>query len=186
MVIHAPGVPADPGRTVAIIMNKSHQKNGWMVFFLPVCVLILIDQVSKLLAAHFLKGQPSLGLIPGVFELFYLENRGAAFGMFKGRQLLLAVLALAITGFAAWICIRVLPPTKLYRPLQVVCIMLSAGALGNMIDRLWHHYVIDFLYFSLINFPVFNIADVYVCVSCAALIFLILFRYREEDLQRLR
>ena len=53
--------------------------------------------------------------------------------------------------------------------------------MGNLIDRVWHHYVVDFIYFSLINFPVFNIADCYVTVSVIIFIILILFVYKNED-----
>ena len=164
-------------------MNTTSRSGRLLRFVLPAACLIAFDQATKLLAAYFLKGNPSVKLIPGVFEFFYLENRGAAFGMFKGRQLLLAVLALLISFFAGRVCVHILPPDRKYRPLRIVGIMLSAGALGNMIDRIWHHYVIDFLYFSLIRFPVFNVADIYVCVSCGALLILVLFFYKEEDLQ---
>ena len=56
-----------------------------------------------------------------------------------------------------------------------------AGAIGNLIDRMIHHYVIDFFYFSLINFPIFNVADIYVTLSAIALILVIFFYYKEED-----
>ena len=118
---------------------------------------------------------------------FQLTNRGFAMlttpKSLRRGCLLLAVLALLISFFAGRVCVHILPPDRKYRPLRIVGIMLSAGALGNMIDRIWHHYVIDFLYFSLIRFPVFNVADIYVCVSCGALLILVLFFYKEEDLQ---
>lgn len=164
-------------------MERMSRSGRLARFVLPAGCLIAVDQATKLAAAHFLKGNDPVSLIPGVFEFFYLENRGAAFGMFKGRQLLLAVLALLISFFAGRACVKLLPQERKYLPLRIVCVMLSAGALGNMIDRIWHHYVIDFLYFSLIRFPVFNVADVYVCVSCAMLLLLVLFYYKDEDLQ---
>ena len=62
-----------------------------------------------------------------------------------------------------------------------ILVVLAAGAVGNMIDRIANGYVVDFLYFELINFPVFNVADCYVCVAAVLLIYCLLFRYKEED-----
>ena len=68
------------------------------------------------------------------------------------------------------------------RPLQIAMILLGAGAVGNLIDRVVNNFVIDFLYFKLINFPIFNVADCYVTISLILLIWLILFYYKEEEL----
>ena len=163
-------------------MNKPDIKK-YMSFFVPTVCLLLADQVTKLLAAAYLKGREPVELIPGVFEFYYLENTGAAFGILKHRQPLLIILAVAIAVFSGWVCIRKLPATRKYTPLRIVCCMLTAGALGNMIDRIRCKYVIDFLYFSLIDFPVFNVADIFVCVSCGLLLILLLFYYKEDDLQ---
>ena len=60
--------------------------------------------------------------------------------------------------------------------------LIAAGAIGNMIDRIRFDYVVDFIYFVLINFPIFNVADIYVTVSTVALVVLLLFVYKENDL----
>ena len=70
---------------------------------------------------------------------------------------------------------------KKYLPVQIISLFLIAGGLGNLIDRIRLGYVIDFFYFSLINFPVFNMADIYVTVSMAILFVLLIFYYKEED-----
>ena len=72
--------------------------------------------------------------------------------------------------------------TKKNMPLLALCVTITAGALGNFIDRLYLEYVIDFLYFKLINFPIFNVADCYITVSCFVFLFLMFFYYKEEDL----
>ena len=74
------------------------------------------------------------------------------------------------------------PSDKKYLPLRIVLIAISAGAAGNLVDRVMLHYVRDFIYFSLIDFPVFNVADIYVTCSVFVLVYLILFYYKEEDL----
>ena len=72
---------------------------------------------------------------------------------------------------------------KKYRWLRFILVLLTAGALGNLIDRLRLNYVIDFFYFELINFPIFNVADIYVTVGMALLLILVLFYYKEEELE---
>ena len=75
-----------------------------------------------------------------------------------------------------------MPSDGKYRPLAVCLMMISAGAVGNMIDRVSQGYVVDFLYFKLINFPIFNVADCYVTIGAACLVFLIMFYYKDEDM----
>ena len=72
-----------------------------------------------------------------------------------------------------------------FLPLRVCAVMLAGGAIGNVIDRLYLGYVVDFFYFKLIDFPVFNVADIFVTVSMFLLIFLILFFYKEDDLDKI-
>lgn len=79
---------------------------------------------------------------------------------------------------------RKIPEEKHFVPLKACLYFVGAGAVGNMIDRVFRKYVVDFIYFSLINFPVFNVADIYVTVAAFMLVVLILFFYQEEDLNR--
>lgn len=149
-------------------------------------VLTALDQWTKILAKSFLEGSEGITIIPGVFRLQYLENQGAAFGIFQGRQwFLLAVFAVLIVflGYVYW----KMPKTFYYLPLFLLGLMLLAGGIGNSIDRFFRGYVVDFLYFSLIDFPVFNVADIYVVVSCISMLLLFLFtRYREESFEFLK
>ena len=74
------------------------------------------------------------------------------------------------------------PDAKKYRILHLLLSLIAAGAIGNMIDRVRFDYVVDFIYFVLINFPIFNVADIYVTISTIALVILLLFVYKENDL----
>ena len=65
--------------------------------------------------------------------------------------------------------------------LRFCAVLVCAGAIGNMIDRIRLNYVIDFFYFSLIDFPIFNVADCYVVVACVLFAILVLFYYKDED-----
>ena len=91
---------------------------------------------------------------------------------------MVAVIVLAGVGYA--FCR--MPFNRHYLPLWACLVLLVSGALGNMIDRISRQFVVDFLYFSLIDFPIFNVADCYVTVSAILLVFLVTWRYDEGDL----
>lgn len=115
-----------------------------------------------------------------MLTLTYLRNNGSAFGMFSGKINAFLVLTVIIVAVITYIVIR-MPVTKRYLPMYIVCTMLISGAIGNLIDRVRFGYVRDFIYFKLINFPVFNVADCYVTISVAIFIVLILFVYKENE-----
>ena len=164
---------------------KSKKLSPLAVYLVCAAALVLLfaaDQYTKSLAVQYLKNQPSIELIPGVLELFYLENRGAAFGIFANRQWFFIMIALVILAVAIYIYI-LLPQDRYYHPLRLCALLVGAGAIGNMIDRIVHHYVIDFLYFSLIDFPVFNVADCYVVIGAVLLILLLFTKYRSDHFE---
>lgn len=160
------------------------KKLKWFWLLAGAVVLVLADQFTKMLADTYLKNRAGIPLIEGVFELAYVENRGAAFGMLQNQRIFFLVLTVAALVALVYLYSKI-PAEKKFYPLSVTVIFLIAGAVGNMIDRTLNGYVIDFLYFKLIDFPVFNVADIYVTVSCFVLIFLLLFFYKEEDLDRI-
>lgn len=143
--------------------------------------LILLDQFTKYLARGYLRGAEDIIWIPHVFQLHYLENRGAAFGLLQDQKIFFLILCALFLGAALWFMLRI-PAVSHYIPLYVITAGLSAGAAGNGIDRLLRGYVVDFFYFSLIDFPVFNMADIYVVVSGFFLVLYVCFVYKEEDL----
>ena len=143
-------------------------------------IAILLDQITKYLAYVYLKPVHKVPVIRGVLDLQYLENRGAAFGMLQNRQWIFILFA-SIILIGCIVYSRRLPLTKNYIPLRYCLLFLGAGALGNMIDRVVHTYVIDFIYFSVINFPIFNVADIYVSISVTVMVILVLFFYKDTD-----
>ena len=159
-------------------MKNKKKLTGWGVMMF--LILLAADQITKYLAAACLSGGRGISLIPGVFELFYLENRGAAFGVLKDQQWFFIGVAV-IMLLMAWLVYCRLPGDSHFNLLRVVCVLIASGAAGNMLDRLFRHYVVDFLYFSLINFPVFNVADCYVTVGAVLMAFLFLFYYKDEE-----
>lgn len=147
-------------------------------------LLIWLDQFTKSLAVRFLKDQEPFVIWDGVFELHYLENRGAAFGMLQGKQTFFMLIALAVLVGVVFLFVRMSKEPK-YWPVRLIAVFVLAGAWGNMIDRVRFSYVVDFFYFKLIDFPIFNVADIYVSVGVAVLALLIFFYYKDEDLERL-
>lgn len=143
---------------------------------------VLLDQITKHLAVVHLKQQREIVLIPGVFELRYLENRGAAFGLFQNRQMFFAAAAVIIFVLIGFFYGKI-PGGRRFLPMRICAVLICAGAVGNLIDRIRFQYVVDFFYFSLIDFPIFNVADCYAVVACFLFGYLILFFYKEEELE---
>lgn len=149
---------------------------------LLLAVFIFLDQYAKYYAVLRLKNQPAYVLIDGVFELQYLENRGAAFGLLQDQKFFFIFIALLILCVILYVLLKA-PYQKRYIKLHMALVLIASGAVGNMIDRLRYNYVVDFLYFSLINFPIFNVADIYVTLASIYLVILLLFVYKEADLE---
>lgn len=162
-------------------MKKATVFKSYLYAFVWIAALVAADQFTKRLAVANLKDQDPFVLIPGVFELQYLENRGAAFGIFQGKQFLFMAGAVLVF-FVILFFYRRIPSGKRFFPLKFCAVLICAGAAGNMIDRIFLNYVVDFLYFSLINFPIFNVADCYVVVACFLFAILFLFVYKDDEL----
>ena len=162
------------------MQNKNKTFQSYMYAVLWCVIAIFIDQITKWLVVHNLKGKDSITIIPNVFELHYLENRGAAFGMLQNKQIIFLIGA-SIVLIAIGYLYGEIPHTSRYFWLRFCAVLVCAGAIGNMIDRIRLNYVIDFFYFSLIDFPIFNVADCYVVVACVLFAILVLFYYKDED-----
>ena len=121
-----------------------------------------MDRISKILAAKYLIGAPTVVVIPHFLGLRYLENTGMAFSMLSGKTALLALITgIALLFLAYFIFIK---PSK--NKFENMCfILIFAGGIGNLIDRVFQGYVIDYFEFLFMKFAVFNVADVYVCLG---------------------
>lgn len=164
-----------------MIMKKSV---GFILGAVSVIVLIFLDRVTKSLAVTHLKGQEDLVLIKDVFVLHYLENQGAAFGIMQEKQILFYIATIVILAVIVYFYWK-LPMEKRFFPLHIIAVLVISGAIGNFIDRVTNQYVVDFFYFKLINFPIFNVADIYVTGGAIAFVVLLLFYYKETDFNRI-
>ena len=134
--------------------------------------LVGLDQLFKWLAIRYLSDITTFPLIEGIFHLTYVENRGAAFGILDGKGVFLIILTAAV--MAALVVLLILG--KFHHPLLLTAVTLFlGGGIGNLIDRIFRHYVVDFLDFRLINFAVFNFADCCVVIGTVLLFIFVLF-----------
>ena len=162
-------------------MNNTKTKTKSYLFAAIGFLLTLaLDQWTKYLASTILRRLKSFSLISGVFELRYLENRGAAFGIMQNRQIVFVVGGIIILAVILYLYQK-MPFTQHYRPLRICAVLLASGAVGNMIDRVKLDYVVDFFYFRLIDFPIFHVADCYVVIACILFVVLILFYYKDDN-----
>ena len=134
-------------------------------------ILTLLDQWTKSLVVHHLKDQSDIILIPG-----------AAFGILQNQRIIFVILTIIYLAAVFWFLHRC-PKNGRYTLLHIIASVLTAGALGNFIDRLRLGYVVDFFYFSLINFPVFNVADIFVVISFIGIAVSILFIYKDDEFE---
>lgn len=144
---------------------------------LAVAVMVLLDQVVKLWAVAALKPMGTLMVLPGVVQLTYVENRGAAFSLLQNQIWLFVLLAVVILVAICYALQKNYIQTMLGRLSLVV---IAAGAVGNMLDRVLRHYVVDMIEVTFISFPVFNIADIYVCCGVALFLYYMFVQHKEE------
>lgn len=182
------------------------QKRDYIFGYLTIFFLIVLDQVTKYLAVYGLKEKNPFVIIDGVFEFHYLENESAAFGLdlitilhkifnfsyfnnnpdalLTAKMVFFIVITSVVVCFLFYIYSKV-PKIPKFIGLDWILILFISGAIGNLIDRCVNNYVIDFFYFKLIDFPIFNVADIYVTVAAGLFIILGLFYYKEEDFELL-
>ncbi len=145
-------------------------------------VLLGLDQLTKYLAIINLKNHPAVVLWDGVLELNYLENRGSAFGMLQNQKFFILFIGVVFLAVILFFLFK-LPEEKKFCTVHILLSAIVAGGVGNMIDRLRFDYVVDFISFVLIHFPIFNVADCYIVVATIVLFLLFLFVFKEKDLE---
>ena len=162
-------------------MNKeNHKKYALINVIVTVLFVILFDQVTKLIVIRNLPLGDSKPIIKDVFEFHHIHNTGSAWGMFSGKTWALAIVSVILSAALCYVIYNLLH-SPYYRFMRFLFACILGGAIGNMIDRFRLGYVTDFLYFKLINFPVFNVADIFVTVPIILLVLLFIFKYRGND-----
>lgn len=164
-----------------LIMSDKINKIRPLISALVILLCVSLDQISKYFAQNNLKGLSSeIPVIGKVFSLYYVENKGISFSMLSNKMTLIIIITGIILLLLVYVLIRT-PKRSYYMPFLVVLSVIIGGALGNMIDRIFRGYVIDFIMLDFISFPIFNIADIFVCVGLFILVILIIFKYKDKD-----
>ncbi|PHV71138.1 signal peptidase II [Sporanaerobium hydrogeniformans] len=145
--------------------------------------LVGLDQVTKIWAVQKLSNGQDISLWPDVFHLTYVENRGAAFGMLQNKQWFFIVITGIVLVGLIWYY-KKLPVTFWGKMSRISFVCIISGAIGNLIDRIMLNYVRDFFYFKLIDFPVFNIADILVVGGVGLLLLVILMGEKDFEKQK--
>lgn len=142
-----------------------------------IAALVGLDQLTKWLSVVYLKSGEPVTLIPGVLQLSYTENEGAAFGMLQGGRWFFVVL----TGIlmAALFAFLLSKKMRRFRLFHISTVLIVAGGIGNLIDRIVQGYVVDFVEVTLFSFPLFNLADC--CVVIGSVLLLIFYGFMYED-----
>ncbi|MGE5329073.1 MAG: signal peptidase II [Deltaproteobacteria bacterium] len=148
-----------------------------MINTILIMLIIGIDQYTKYLAVTYLQYNPT-PVIQGVFELNYVQNRGAAFGIMQNSGWLFFITIPIILG-ALFVYILLNKNKKMY---QIPLILITSGAIGNYIDRVRFGYVIDFLDFKV--WPVFNIADTAIVVGAVLFALIIIIEEKRQEDQK--
>jgi signal peptidase II len=150
-----------------------------LLYELIIVLLIGIDQASKIWALNSLKEIGSIPIIENVFHLTYVENRGAAFGMLQNNQSIFIIVALTASVFGLYY----LHTKKVNFLGRASIVLIIAGAIGNLIDRIRIGFVVDYFDFRFIWEYVFNIADIFVVVGTIMLCAYIIFFQEEKQVK---
>lgn len=148
------------------------------IYILSILIMIAADQAVKYWAYTMLQPQESIAFLDGFFHLTYVENRGAAFSLFAqfDSRWIFVLLAVVIT-----VVIFIVLQKKIMQT-TLGCwslVLIAAGALGNAIDRSLRGFVVDLFDFRLIHFPVFNVADIFICIGGLLFVIYVLFQHKD-------
>ena len=147
------------------------KKTGYLLVF----VILALDQLSKALVRAVMYVGESVHIIEGVFHITYVQNRGAAFGMLFGQKVILVVIPIIAILAAVW---YLKEHKDEHWTLGISLSLIVSGGIGNLIDRVVFGYVTDMFDFRI--WPVFNVADIAVCVGAGLLILYTVFYYDKK------
>lgn len=147
-----------------------------MVYYLITAAVVIFDRLVKKLVVSNMVPWETIPVIDNIFHFTYVQNRGAAFSMWQGQEIILLGLPLvAITAGLILLYFK----RKTWDKLMLVSIaLICGGGLGNLIDRMSLGYVVDMFDFRV--FPVFNIADIFICVGCGLMVLDVLISERKD------
>ena len=150
-----------------------------------VVILVILDQISKFVATANLMGKSKYIVIKGLLSFNYLEggNKGAAWGIFSGKILMFVIITIIAIVIIS-IFIRNITGIMCNEG-KSATLMVLQYTFGMLMDRVVNGSVVDFICFEFIDFPIFNVADCYVTVSCVLIVVMCLLKLKEEDFNKI-
>ena len=156
----------------------------YILSLLLVIILAALDQFTKYLVIQNIQLNQEIPIIGDALVLGHIQNHGAAWGSLSGMRILLLVITIIVSIVLCVLYKRIIDKDK-FRIVRICFVFILGGAIGNMIDRIRFGYVTDFIYFKLINFPLFNFADICVTCSIFLLVILFIFKYKAEEIEEI-
>lgn len=142
---------------------RGYERGGIMaIYIITAALIIALDQITKVLTTTFFRLGEVKNIIPHVLSFTYIRNEGAAFGILQGARVFFMIITVLVFVFAIFYIVKMRPRALLEK--WALC-FITGGAVGNFIDRAVFGYVRDFILLEFIDFPVFNIADCFVCIG---------------------
>lgn len=148
-----------------------------MIYFI-FAVLLFLDRITKIWANEWLISAGSIDFIKGLLGFTYVENKGVAFGMLADKLYIVLPVTIAVVLVLIFVYIKYRRQNRLF---DISLMLVITGAIGNIADKITRGFVVDFIEFKFMNFPVFNLADIYVCVGAALLVIYVLFGEKNEN-----
>ncbi|MEA5004574.1 MAG: signal peptidase II [Christensenella sp.] len=156
-----------------------------MIYVLLIAAIVAGDQIVKMIVASTMTVGQSFSLIPGFVNITYVQNTGAAFSLFSNATWILAILSSVMAVIVIYILFKYKNQFK-SKLFNFSMAFIAGGAIGNVIDRIAHGYVIDMLEFDFVNFAIFNVADSFVCIGAVMLgIFVIWFWDKHKKAEKI-
>jgi len=141
------------------------------MFYILILAVVVLDQISKYYIQTNMDLNNSIPVIEGFFSITYIQNTGAAFSILQGKTIILMLIqVLVILTIFVYVLLK---KNSLHWTLKMSLAFIVGGGLGNLIDRISYGYVVDFLHFHF--WPIFNVADISVCIGCGLLIIYVFF-----------
>lgn len=148
-----------------------------MIYFV-FAVLLFLDRITKIWANQWLISEGSIEFIKGFLGFTYVENRGVAFGMLADKLYIMLPVTIIVAIILIAVYMKNRGESKLF---DTALLLVITGAIGNIADKITRGFVVDFIEFRFMDFPVFNLADIYVCVGAALLVIYVLFGEKNEN-----
>ena len=160
-------------------MKKRYSRSvSFLVFAVVICISVVLDRITKLLAESHLAGGVTQPFIPGFIDFQLVYNRGAAWGIFEGgRTFFLIIAAFTIVAMFLYIAVN----TR-HSAMEVIALgLVAGGAIGNGVDRAISGEVVDFIHTLFISFPLFNIADSSITVGVILFIIVLIYGMKNPE-----